>query len=152
VKDRYSFIAVRDKKTIDILYPPEAKRFRRIKVYSGSRCIGWAVTLCTQMTAHKQLGSLRVGSIVDCLSHPDDAPGVLSMAAAGLEQQGADIMVANHSHPLWGQAFEQNAFLRGPTNFIFGASVALSSALKASDPSCRGIYFMRGDGDGPINL
>lgn len=151
-KDHYTLIAVRDSQTIDILYPICEKRFQRTKVYAHGKCIGWVVTLCTQMTSHKQFGSLRVGSIIDCLSHPDDADTIVKVAASGLEALGADIIVANHSHRVWGRAFGRNGFLRGPSNFIFGASVALARLLGEFDAASKEIFFMRGDGDGPINL
>jgi hypothetical protein len=152
VKSSYGLIAVRDGRTLDILYPPFEKRFRRLKVYSHERCIGWVVTLCTQMTSHKQFGSLRVGSIVDCLSQTDDASTIIHAAASELTKQGADILVANHSHRAWGKAFENAGFLRGPSNFIFGASVALAERVETCAAGIDEIYFMRGDGDGPINL
>ncbi|HLP15730.1 MAG TPA: hypothetical protein VK470_05695 [Bacteroidota bacterium] len=152
VKEHYAFIAVRDSKTIDILYPPTQTRFRRMKIFSHGNCIGWVVTLCTQMSAHKQFGSLRVGSIIDCLSHPDDASRVINCAAASLEAEKADIIVANHSHFAWGRAFEKNAFLRGPSNYIFGSSIALTQMMDQYDSVAKEIFFMRGDGDGPINL
>ncbi len=152
VKDRYPLIALRDSKTVDILYPVSAKRFHRKKVFVNGTCIGWVVTLCTQMVTHKQFGSLRVGSIIDCLSHPDDACTVVKAAAAELEDLGADIIVANHSHRVWGSAFVMNGFLRGPSNFIFGASTELAQQMGTLESVSREIFFMRGDGDGPINL
>jgi hypothetical protein len=152
VKTDYSLIGIRDSRTIDILYPPSEARFRRTKIYAHGQCLGWVVTLRTQMKAHKQFGSLCVGSIVDCLGRPGDAQQIIQAAVSILEEQGVDLIVANHSHRAWGRAFHRNGFLRGPSNFIFGASVELVRQLDALHSDIREIFFMRGDGDGPINL
>ena len=71
------YIAKRDAATLDCLYPPSDPRFIRIRTDHG-----WAVLLDTPMSAHKQFGDLRVGTIVDCLAPPEEAtPGLLPLSA-----------------------------------------------------------------------
>ena len=152
VKQEYAAIAVRDSLNLNILYPRLSPKFKRIHVFEGERNIGWAVLLDTPMSCHKQFGSMRVGSIVDCLSHPDDAAKILSAAADYLSLRRVDIIISNHSHKSYREAYEKAGFFRGPSNFLFAASKKLDSLMEPFEVTKDQIYFMRGDGDGPINL
>jgi hypothetical protein len=42
--------------------------------------------------------------------------------------------------------------LRGPSNFIFAAAKPLAEKLIPFESKQHEVYFMRGDGDGPVNL
>jgi hypothetical protein len=148
---RYVWIGIRDRNTLNILYPA-GRNFLILRVSRDSQVIGWAVMLNTQMQDNQYFGNLRVGSIVDCLAVPDNATAVVQLAVEFLAQKGVDLIVANHSHHTWGQAFVHSGFLPGPSNFIFAPSPPLAQALGAAPNSVAGVYLMRGDGDGPVNL
>jgi hypothetical protein len=143
--------ASRDAVTLNILYPAGAK-FIRLKVTRRDQVIGWAVVLDTQMRSSKYFGNLRVGSIVDCFAEPENARAVIQAAAACLDERGVDLVACNHAHGAWTDALSGSGFLRGPSNFIYGASKPLRE-LTTSVAVARGEpYLMRGDGDGPVNL
>lgn len=152
VKHHYPMIAVRDRSTLNILYPESNSHFHRLECYEQQQYIGWVVILYTAMHNHKQLGSMRVGSIVDCLASPDDAGKIISCASRYLRSAGVDLVLSNHSHTVWGQAFSRLGFIVGPSNFLFAASRDLAKLIGAFEDHPGQIYFMRGDGDGPINL
>lgn len=152
VKQEYPMIAVRDAQTLRLLYPQTSPQFKKINIFEGQKHIGWAVVLDTQMVDHTHFGSMRVGSIIDCLSHPEDAVKTVKAASDYLSSCGVDIMVSNHSHKNYRKAFAQSGFLQGPSNFLFTASKDLSKVIGSLDALQNQIYFMRGDGDGPINL
>ena len=128
--------------TLDGLYPPDDARFLRIHAADG-----WAVVLDTAMRGHKQFGSLRVGTIVDCLAPFPGAPAVIRAAARALEDRGVDLIVSNQLHAAWSRALLDAAFRRGPSNFL----LALSPALAADAPALADgeLHINRGDGDGP---
>jgi hypothetical protein len=147
----YTLIASRDSATLNILYPAN-KNFICIRVLKNSATLGWAVMLDTQMRGNKYFGDLRVGTIVDCLALPENATAVLHRATELLARRGVDLVVANHSHAAWTSAFRSSGFLEGPSNFIFAASPPLTKELEPFEQNQGAIYFMRGDGDGPINL
>jgi hypothetical protein len=147
----YALIAKRDSATLNILYPG-GKSFVCLRVAGADRIAGWAVVLDTQMRNNKYFGNLRVGSIADCLAAPEDAPAVVGAAARALQTRGADLVIANHSHPAWRQAFRSAGFLEGPSNFIFAAAPALAEKLQPFDSKQLDAYLNRGDGDGPVNL
>jgi hypothetical protein len=149
---RYSMAAVRRSDVLNALYPPSQERYIRVMVRRGGRAAGWAVLLDTVMNQDKYFGSMRVGSIVDCMALPGDAPTVIYAAAGVLERRGVDLMVSNQSHPVWGRGLKEAGFLDGASNFVFATSPALTQLLEEIDPTGAGIHLTRGDGDGPIHL
>jgi len=151
-KSKYAMTAVRDKNTLNILYPNDDERFIRLVIAENNSVIGWAVVLNTQMSNHKQFGNMRVGSIVDCLALPEDASKVIFSATNHLEKVGVDIIVSNQSHNYWCSALNKSGFIKGPSNFIFAASKKLTNYLQPWESIKSRMHINRGDGDGPINL
>ncbi len=151
-KAGYGMSAVRDGRTLRILYPKEEKKFIRLKIARQDNVVGWAVLLNTQLTGHRQFGNMRLGSIVDCFAAPEDAAYVIRAATAFLQQQGVDMMVSNQTHAAWCAAFDASGFMRGPSNFLFAASKGLKQQLDKAGVKNEEIHMNRGDGDGPINL
>jgi len=151
-KDRYSMIAVRDSKVLNVLYPPQDRRLIRLKVLDGCRVVGWTVLLDTAMSDNQYFGNMRVGSIVDCLAVPEDANRVITSAVKVLEERGVDLLLSNQSHPAWCRALKMAGFAQGPSNFFFVTSKQLTNLLHQVDPAGTGINLNRGDGDGPIHL
>ena len=151
-KSQYGMCAVRDSKTLRILYPASDPRFIRLKITKQKRTIGWAVLLDTQLADHNHFGNMRLGSIVDCFGATTDALPVVSAARECLETRGVDLIVSNQSNAAWRLAFQQAGFLQGPTNFIFTSSPKLTELLSQKSVKNEELHFNRGDGDGPINL
>jgi hypothetical protein len=147
----YPLAADRTANVLNVLYPAD-RNFICIQVTKSSQVIGWAVLLDTQMRDNKYFGNLRVGTIADGFASPESAAIVIAAAAKVLENRGVDLIIANHSNSAWGAGFRENGFLQGPSNFIFGASKALSEKLAPFKKNQHHVYFMRGDGDGPVNL
>ena len=148
---RYLMMAHRDRDTLRALYPPRS-RFLRLRITGLGKVLGWAMLLDTQMSEHRYFGSLRVGSIIDCLSVPENAAAVIAAATQFLQTRGTDLIVSNQSHTSWCAALKSAGFLQGPSNFVFAASKALSQLLSHFETNCNPIHLNRGDGDGPINL
>lgn len=147
----YALIADRSVDVLNALYTVN-KNFLRLRVKEGSELTGWAVALDTQMRNNKYFGNLRVGTIADGFAVPKNAAGVISAVTKALEAGGVDLIIANHSSAVWGDGFRANGYLQAPSNFIFAASKALSEKLAPFEKHKDQIYFMRGDGDGPVNL
>jgi hypothetical protein len=147
----YEFIGDRRSDTLNALYPP-GERFLRYKLLRGSETLGWVVVLDTQMQDNQYFGNLRVGTLADCLAAPENAPAVVHAATAVLEKRGVDLIISNHSHAAWGDAFRSAGYLLGPSNFIFAASKPLAERLGPFETNRYLTYIMRGDGDGPVNL
>lgn len=114
--------------------------------------VGWAVLLDTQMKEHKQFGSMRVGTIVDCLSLPGDEAKLISLCRVHLKSRGVDLIISNQSHSSWCEALVSSSFLKGPSNYIFATSPKLTQALGNLEAGIGAVHMNRGDGDGPIHI
>ena len=144
-RSAYTLLAARDARTLDQLYPAGDLRFLRLRAARG-----WAVLLDTAMEGQKQFGTIRVGTIVDCLAPPEDAVTVIRAATHTLEERGVDLIASNQLHAAWYDALISAGFREGPSNFLFAASPALDSLI--SDEYVGHFHINRGDGDGPIHL
>jgi hypothetical protein len=140
----YPFLAVRDRPTLEILYP--GGKFLRMKVASGGKTIGWAVAVDTQMQWNREFGDMRLASLIDCLALPEHAPQVTTAVRRVLERRGVDLIICNHSHPAWGEALRGAGFLNGCFDLVFRTSAALTQKL--DDVGAIGnLFLMRGDGN-----
>jgi hypothetical protein len=148
---RYALVASRDCTTLNVLYS-SGRKFLLLRVRSASSLLGWAVVLDTQMRANKFFGDLRLGSIVDCFSSPDNAPAVIQAATRFLEERGVDLTISNQSHRSWCSALKSAGFFEARSNFIFAASKSLTQLLSPFDENKNQIFLNRGDGDGRENL
>ncbi len=151
-KDHYSLIPLRDRATLQILYPAENPRFKRLKVMRDGKTIGWAVLLVTQMSGHKQFGNMRVGTLVDSLAKPDDTRDVVACCRDLLIEEGADLMISNQGTQSWSDALKQCGFLEGPSNFVFITAPKVTALLEPFNETAKGLHLNRGGGDGPIHL
>jgi hypothetical protein len=127
-KDDYTLAAVRNGSVLRALYPREDKRFIRLRVSRAGKPIGWAVGLATPMSGHKQFGNMKVGTVVDGFSAPEDA------------------------HGAWSAALSRCGFRQGPTNYLFAVSPKLARLLPSFPDALATFHLNRGDGDGPIHL
>ena len=151
-KAEYTFVAVRETQTLNMLYPESEQKFLRLKVLNSDKVIGWAVVLNTTMKGHKQFGSMQLGSVVDCMAVPGHEADVVTSALSQLKKAGVDLIVSNQSHVRWAKAFKATGFLSGPSNFIFAASKKLVNTISPFDKKLNRIHLTRGDGEGPIHL
>ncbi len=148
----YSFCGERNRQLLNTLYPTDDPRWIRLLVRRGGKPVGWALLLCTATQNHKQFGSMRLGSIADCLAAPEDAALVVRAAVAELRKRGADVVVTNQNHSAWNAALKSAGFLSGPSNFVWAISPGLKARLEPLAETLPHAHINRGDGDGPINL
>jgi hypothetical protein len=120
-------------------------------VRAGRNTAGWAAVLLTERPDHPHFGSLRVGTIVDCLAAREFASCVVAEATRTLEDLGADLVISNQSHRIWIRAFRESGFLAGPSNYLYAASPKLAG-LAALPSRWEYANINRGDGDGIVNL
>ena len=151
-KSNYALVATRDSAALRRLYPCAKEGFLKLKTTAGGKVVGWAVMLDTVMKDHKQFGEMRVGSIIDCFASPGYEYTVIHAAADCLAQRGVDMIVSNQAHRAWSSAFDRAGFLRGPSNFIFGASPRLAVRIGPWERQHSLTHMTRGDGEGPSHL
>jgi hypothetical protein len=148
-RGHYSFVERRDAATLARVYPAERPRFERLRISRDGRAIGWAVLQQAEMRDNPNFGTLHVGRITDAFAAPDDAGAVIRAAADALSARGVDVMLSNQLHPAWCEALRRNAFLTGPSNYVFAPTAPLAERIHAADPDYRRVHVNRGDGDGP---
>jgi hypothetical protein len=148
-RESASFSVVRDRATLESLYPLDDQKYLAYVAHVRGSVAGWAVALDTQMREHSHFGNLRVATVLDAVALPEVAAPLASQLRRLLAGAGADLIVTNQSHERWIDAFRGAGFLGGPSNYLLATSPALSSAI--GDRSAR-IHVTRGDGDGRIHL
>lgn len=152
-KDRYAVIAKRDAASMNALVPSSGwLKGIRLKVERDGQVIGWAVVMDTQMQADARYGTLRVGSIVDCLADPDDTAEVVAAATRFLQHRKADIVISNQAHPAWTRGFAYNGYVVLPDKRMFAPSPALRALLEPFEETVRGLHLTNMDGHGPMGL
>ena len=142
----YAMVAVRDGVSLRTLYPASNQNVIRLRVSVGSSA-AWAVVADTQKREHPEYGNLRVGTILDGLARPGDAPAVIAAATRLLVDRGVDVITSNQSHAAWSRALDACGYFSGPSNFIFAASRMLSEWLQPFESTIVRTHFNRGDGD-----
>jgi len=146
----YSFAVMRDRRTLENLYPIDDGKMRVYVVRRGSSVVGWAACLVSDMHAHKDFGNLRVATVLDCGAAVECA-GAVAVAAGDAMAREADLVITNQSHASWVSAFRAAGFLPGPSNYLFATSPALTEGIRAGGGDA-GVHVTRGDGDGRIHL
>jgi hypothetical protein len=150
-KTDYALCGVRRQDSLTSLYPTTSQRIRKLHISLGGKPVGWAVVMISPLQDHKYFGSMRLGTIVDCMAPRAYARHVIQAATRALRDFNVDLVVSNQSHVIWTAAFADSGFLRGPSNYLFAASPQLSSAAALSTNQSL-VHITRGDGDGVVNL
>jgi len=145
-KDSASMAAVRDERTLRLLYPSSDGFLTRVRVSRGDRVVGWAVV--GERRKDRKFGEMRVGSILDCWASPENAGAVVRAAARALEKRGVDLIVSNQAHSTWCHAFETSGFLKGPSTFVLALSRKLTELLQPFEQNRLSLHVTRADGDG----
>jgi hypothetical protein len=151
-RDAYGFLAVRDSRALNALYPENFNRLVRLRVQHGGRDVGWicARSINTAGTwFERQFGNLRLGFLTDALSEPGDAAGVMDAGVRYLAEDGVDLIVTFQTHPAWCSAAVSTGLMRGPSNCAFYRSPAIERVIAAAAANDRYCHLTSSDGDGP---
>lgn len=146
-----SFAVQRDRRTLESLYPLDSKT-RILLVERDGKAVGWSVCFNSQLVDHRHFGSLQVGSILDCLADVDAMTATAILTDSELAKQGADLVLVNHSHAVWVEAFRAAGFLLGPSNYMLAMSKKLTESVSSVPGGGEHVHVTRGDGDGRIHL
>jgi hypothetical protein len=146
-----SFAVVRDRTTLDLLYPVTDRRLKIVLASRNSSPIGWAVWINTAMKNDKYFGNLRVLTILDCVAAPEFVEAFARLITRRLDESDADLVITNQGHSCWTSAFRKAGFLTSSSNYLLATSKELNTAILAGGGEAR-IHLTRGDGDGRIHL
>lgn len=148
VQNSYGALVERTARVLNLRFPMEDRRLIRLMARSAGQPVGWVVLTRSDLSDHKQFGSMRLGCIVDGCCDPGLSPVMIRIGTERLIAEGVDLIVSNQSHSAWIDGLRRCAFVQGPSNFIF----ARSPGLAGCTPRLNDWHMNRGDGDGPINL
>jgi hypothetical protein len=147
---RYRVLATRDAATMNALLPqgswPPAIRLR---VRRRGEDVGWAAVMDNALEDDRRFGDLRVGTVIDGLAQPDDAPDVVAAATRFLSDRGVDILCSNQSHPRWIEGFARAGYAILKDRRYFAASPELQKALEPFEETRQGLHLTNLDGHGP---
>jgi hypothetical protein len=143
------FSVLRDRATLECLYPLDDPKYLAYVARQRGDVVGWVVAVNTQMRDHNHFGNLRVATVLDAGALPSAAAAVASHMRRALAAAGAELVVTNQTHACWLHAFRRAGFLNGPSNYLFATSKRLSQSIGAGVSH---IHVTRGDGDGRIHL
>ena len=148
----YPAVAERTAESLNSIYPVGDLRFRRLVVTGrkSGNTVGWAVCCLSRMEHNHHFGNLCVGVLADGFGPAGSARAVMTAAADHLMEAGADLLVANWSHPDWIAAARALGFFSAPTNYLLFASPAASATLLG--PKAAALHLTRGDSDGVVSF
>jgi hypothetical protein len=138
-----------DSTSLNIVYPPDDRRFIRLRVLRKStmKDAGWIVVALKRMRDNPYFGDLTVGTLVDGFGHIADVPALVAAGINYLAEIGADLIVANFSHAVWARACRRSGMLSGPSNYQTFVTAGGRPLLEESCP-LHEIHLTRGHSDG----
>lgn len=144
---RYAFVVARERRLLDLLYPPASRRFRRLVVRSGDAVLGWAVVGIRTFRRHPRLRSVRLGVLWDFFAAPESAGPVIAEAHRFLRRAGAWAALASTSHPAWIAALRRQGFRVRPERRHLLVSKPLAVALTPFDERVGEVFLTFGDAE-----
>jgi hypothetical protein len=147
-----SFTIARDRRTLSKLYPLSDPQTLAFLIRRGEHPVAWVAALNNQMHNHHHFGNMRVATVLDCATTPDEMAGTAALATQELARAGADLVVTNQSHEAWVKAFKQVGFFESKSNYILGLSKDLALSITKKADGLERVHFTRGDSDGRIHL
>lgn len=151
-RDSYGFIAVRDGRALNSLYPEDFNSLVRLRVQHEGRDVGWVCVRAFNTAGtwfERHFGNLELGILTDGLAQPVDAAGVMDAGVRYLADAGVDLIVTFQSHPAWCAAALDSGLMRGPSNCAFYRSPAVNDAITNAAAKNRYCHLTCSDGDGP---
>jgi hypothetical protein len=151
-RNKCSFAVQRNRRTLESLYSISDPKTKIFLIEHDRRPVGWSVCFNSRLVDHRHFGNLQVGSILDCLADADSMAATAILTDSELAKLGADLVLVNHSHADWVEAFRAAGFLTGPSNYMLAMSKKLTGALRSEPGAEEYVHVTRGDGDGRIHL
>jgi hypothetical protein len=148
----YGFVAVRDSRALNALYPERFNRLTRLRVQREGVDIGWICPRSIDARGtwfEKDFGSLKLGIITDAFSQPADAAAVMAAGARYLTDEGVDLILTFQFHPAWCAAARTAGFLAGPSNCVFARASSVEQLIQTGAAANRHVHLTYSDGDGP---
>lgn len=142
-----TFGVMRDVKAHGFFYPLRKGTPRVWRLMRGGAVDGWFGLMITRMTGNPYFGNLTVATLTDCIGSESAVQAGCIFAIRKARELGADLLIANLEYEPLQRACIAAGYRRGPSNFQFATSKALTQEISANSA-----YVTRRDGDGLVNL
>jgi hypothetical protein len=144
-RNGYIMSAVRDSRLLNTLYTSSDEHFIRLRVSFDKNNVGWAVLIAVQLKDHNSYGSMKLGSIVNCLALPGFEEYVIEESTKILKTLDVDLIVTNQSYKSWRRAMNNCGFMQGPSNYFIAMSPQLARLLDPLQKHIDLIHINRAD-------
>jgi hypothetical protein len=153
VAHKYDALVVRDRSYLELRYGKLMNNYRLITYRRDGELSGYCIVKLKQFADDPRMGSMRVGTIVDCLFDPADVRGLQSLLAAVIrlcKEDANDAIFCTASFAPLQRVLKANGFIPIPGNLNF----AYFDKLKwvQSDIPLSSWHLMRGDSDADANF
>ena len=153
VHGRFGACPARDQRYLRQRYGEQPERYRVLGCREGSRLLGYCIVKIRQFSGDSRMGSMKVGTIVDCLFDPTSPPVLQSLLGAAVrlfEQEDVHAVLCTASHAAVRRVLRTNGFLTIPGNLNF--ALHNRTALPIQDVPLDSWHLMRGDSDADQNF
>ena len=153
VGQKFDATVARDKAYLLHRYGRHFKDHTVLACRKNGNLLGFMIVKVKQFKDDPRMGSLRMGTIVDCLFDPDDSQSVQALISASRERvvsRAAAVMFCTASHHTLRESLRANGFIRIPGNLNF--AISDRHAIVPHDLPLSSYHLMRGDSDAADNF
>jgi hypothetical protein len=153
VRDRFGACLARDREHLRRRYGGRPERYRVLGCRRENRLLGYCILTSKQFSEDPRMGSMKLGTIVDCLFDPDSPAALQSLlerAVRLLGQDGMHAVLCTASHAAVTGLLRANGFLAIPGNLNFALHNCTS--VPVGDIPLDAWHLMRGDSDADQNF
>jgi hypothetical protein len=153
VGGQFPAAVVRDRAYLQSRYGRKMKDYRLLAHRFNNELLGYCIVKIKRFSNDTRMGNMRVGTIVDCLFDPTDAPTLQSLLTGAAQlcrsEKVAAIFCTASFRPLQ-RLLSLNGFIRIPGNLNFACHD--KAGFVPSSLALESWHLMRGDSDADANF
>jgi len=154
VKGKFDATVVRDGNYLENRFGGKMEKYRLLACRKNKRLIGYCILKVKTFKNDLRMGNARVGTLVDCLFHPEDFSGLQLLffeAKKAFKNEKVDAIFCTASYGPLRNFLMKNGFIKVPgnLNFAFHGSHLLDPL---EDFRLSEWHIMRGDADADHNF
>lgn len=144
---------VRDQAHLNERFGRHLDRYRVLACRQGNALLGYCIVTSKVFHDDARMGNMKIGTIVDCLFHPNDPSTLQTMVEAAcrvFRQEGVHAVFCTASHAAVRKALVARGFLKIPGNLNFACHAQAVPSLATIPLDVW--HLMRGDSDSDQNF
>ena len=152
VKGKLGVWVFRDERYLATRYGRHMGAYRLLACRDRGRLLGYVIVKIKQFDGDPRMGDIRMGTIVDCVFHPDEPvvlDALLQSAVVLCRRERIDVVFCTASLRTLGRRLRRHGFVTVPGT-LNAAFYDRTGAL-ADNPPLESWHLMRGDSDADAN-